>query len=660
MATLRKGCKNRDIGTVPNIFGIIIQKEQIKMSHFGDVGLRLDYSWVHIPAKEAMCGRSPRSHEKGVSFMPALSPLFRRAAWLTIAVGCLASCSNMFPIRDASIGTVKGQYATAEYRLISQRKRALKDTDQEIMCTEPSPDVAKAFSTALSASVSQGANSEGASFSQAEAVAQLGKRYATVQLLRGLRFADCEDYANGIIDKVEYGYRMSRYSALVVTLLGIEMVSGENAASPQIVQSLPPPSTNPGGNGGTGAETTPDKEATKEPTTDPAAKTGKTTGQTQSGSTPDIAKLTAAAKTAMAPAAKAVIDASDAYGSIAKSPSESDKEAVTALDAAVTALKKSGPELDQVWTTLSKLTTKPDAATTAALKTASSDQKEAETKVTAADAKCKAASAAVGAACKKVDASSKTVSTAAKALNDLSTALGKVAPKPTPSPGTNNPGSLYRTISDVQAQTIEQMQRNYLDKDNELTMVIPCASAEAELKLPIEAGKLSAFQLFCLDRAKLRIVTPGGTLSDIPSPGATPAGGAGVPASDTGAIDHALNTYFTKEGTGDSAVSAKPADADANTQNTGKAHETAAYKALEVFDYPTAAAEFKQADRDYPTLGNARELAVLLGALGPMTAEDPAQCPALKAVLGPYKYHLPSSTESAIKVRVATLMCKSG
>jgi len=126
-----------------------------------------------------------------------------------------------------------GAYATADYRFISQRKRALNEADQYIVCTEPSPDVAKAFSTALSANVAQGPNTEGVTFSQAEAIAQLGKRYATVQLLRDLRFRDCEDFANGIIDKVEYGYRLSRYSALVVTLLGIEMVSGENAASLQ-------------------------------------------------------------------------------------------------------------------------------------------------------------------------------------------------------------------------------------------------------------------------------------------------------------------------------------------------------------------------------------------------------------------------------------------
>jgi hypothetical protein len=602
--------------------------------------------------------------------MLAQSSRLVRIAWLIITTGSVASCSNVLPIRDAKIGTVKGQYATAEYRLISQRKRAMKDSDQEIVCTEPSPDVAKAFSSALSANVSQGANSEGVSFSQAEAVAQLGKRYATVQLLRGLRFADCEDYANGIIDKVEYGYRMSRYSALVVTLLGIEMVSGENASTTLVVQS-PPPGGNVGGNtgngtgnGGTGGDQTGDKDGKKDPSTDPTNKTGQADKGTQAagGSTSDVSKLMDAAKKAMGGVDKAVSNASNAYSGVSKNPSASDKDAVTALDAAVSAIKKSGQELDAVWTTLSKLTSKPDAATTDALKTTSSDQKDTETKVTAADGKCKTASTAVSNACKTVDASSKTLSAAAKALNDLSSALGKAKDQPSPPPGTNTPGTAYRAISDVQAQTIAQMQLNYLKIDNELTMVIPCASAESDLTLPIESGKLTAFQLFCLDRAKLRIVMPDGTLSDVTSPGA-PAGESAPAAaasgtSGTAAIDQALTTYFTKQPPRESSTTAPSVAATTNLQSSGKAHEAAGYAALEAFDYPTAAADFKEADRDYPTLGNAFELSVLLGALGQMSADNRAQCPALKAILGPYKHRLPASTETALKARVASLNCE--
>lgn len=180
------------------------------------------------------------------------------------------------------------------------------------------------------------------------------------------------------------------------------------------------------------------------------------------------------------------------------------------------------------------------------------------------------------------------------------------------------------------------MQRNYLNQDNELTMVIPCASAETDLVLPIAEGKLTAFQLFCLDLAKLSIVLPNGTRADITSPSAATDAAVGAQASET-PINRALNNYFAKQSSADARTTSNTGAASVGTQNEGKAHEVAAYKALEAFDYPTAAAEFKEADKDYPTLRNARELSVLLGALRTMKAENPAQCPALTAILGPYK-----------------------
>ncbi|MBX9593262.1 MAG: hypothetical protein K2X46_02775 [Roseomonas sp.] len=110
----------------------------------------------------------------------------------------------------------------------------------QIFCAEPSPDVAKAVSSASQAAASAEVNATepqtgtavaaagtiAAGRSRAEALAQLAERLATIQLLRDGLYRACEAFANGAVGPISYALMLSRYGDTMVTLLGSEMAAG--------------------------------------------------------------------------------------------------------------------------------------------------------------------------------------------------------------------------------------------------------------------------------------------------------------------------------------------------------------------------------------------------------------------------------------------------
>lgn len=128
----------------------------------------------------------------------------------------------------------------AEYRAVVSTRVARGDyrfghvIPRNIRCAEPSPDIAKAISDALSTAVAAEVQKGGASGQidvrlsreTSEAFAQLGERLATIQLLRDGLFRACEAYANGAIGAVNYGAILSAYDDLTVTLMAAEMTAG--------------------------------------------------------------------------------------------------------------------------------------------------------------------------------------------------------------------------------------------------------------------------------------------------------------------------------------------------------------------------------------------------------------------------------------------------
>lgn len=168
----------------------------------------------------------------------------RICAYLLVPVvlaGCGGTASReshspwRFPWQDdvlMTTATVRGVYTTT-----------VKDTDEfnriepkRVRCTEPSPDVAtavsKSFGVGLTAAGKEPKSSIEAQLaasvasSNAQAVAQLGERLATIQLLRDGLYRACEAYANGAITPTTYTLIVSRIDDLMVTLLSTEIAGG--------------------------------------------------------------------------------------------------------------------------------------------------------------------------------------------------------------------------------------------------------------------------------------------------------------------------------------------------------------------------------------------------------------------------------------------------
>jgi hypothetical protein len=109
-----------------------------------------------------------------------------------------------------------------------------------IVCAEPSPDAVSALSSALSASLGaqvagQGGGEGSLALALSEAVGKLGKRNATIQLLRDGFYRQCEAYLNGVIDEQSFVKVSNRYVDAMVTLLAIEQVTSPTAGDAPLV-----------------------------------------------------------------------------------------------------------------------------------------------------------------------------------------------------------------------------------------------------------------------------------------------------------------------------------------------------------------------------------------------------------------------------------------
>lgn len=122
---------------------------------------------------------------------------------------------------------------------------AVKSVPRQFVCAEPSPDVARVVQAALSAGVAGTADvstpipaglsgpdalkvdaAARVDASRSEAIAQLTRRIATIQLLRDGMYRACEAYANGAIGQEIYTAIVSRYDKIMVTMLLGEMATG--------------------------------------------------------------------------------------------------------------------------------------------------------------------------------------------------------------------------------------------------------------------------------------------------------------------------------------------------------------------------------------------------------------------------------------------------
>lgn len=145
------------------------------------------------------------------------------------ALSCMAGCTvfQNHARREVSligsIGTDTNVLATtADVRLVTERTRAGSGGTISVLCTEPSPDVAKAISAAGSFSANGGNTTTKGALSvaggSAEAVAELAGRSTALLALRDGLYHACEAYANGALGPDAYALVLARYGQLLTTL----------------------------------------------------------------------------------------------------------------------------------------------------------------------------------------------------------------------------------------------------------------------------------------------------------------------------------------------------------------------------------------------------------------------------------------------------------
>ena len=159
--------------------------------------------------------------------------------------GCGANHASIY--RSYSVGDTEEKSTSV---LIDAKQRALlatpatkagfSETEKHrrrdfFVCAEPSPDALSAISSTFAASAGglfpSGAQVQAALASALEeTAAELGRRNATIQLLRDGLYRQCEAYMNGLINEAYYEQIANKYANAMVTLLAIEELAGNGAS----------------------------------------------------------------------------------------------------------------------------------------------------------------------------------------------------------------------------------------------------------------------------------------------------------------------------------------------------------------------------------------------------------------------------------------------
>jgi hypothetical protein len=169
----------------------------------------------------------------------------------------VVSCSETSTHSETRfIGSTPALITTADLRLVTERPLPVVDSagqsigTHQVICTEPSPDIAKALSTLstgqggfnlslpIAGAVVNAAASGAASRGTAEQLAQLTERVPPIQALRDGLYRACEAYANQAIGRNAYALILSRYGELLTTLLLAEATAGEYGHTLAALQGL--------------------------------------------------------------------------------------------------------------------------------------------------------------------------------------------------------------------------------------------------------------------------------------------------------------------------------------------------------------------------------------------------------------------------------------
>jgi len=122
---------------------------------------------------------------------------------------------------SATDKTAAALVPAGDYHMVTLRSQPGADT--LIMCTEPSPDWATAFGSALAGSLSGGyggaaSGSLSVSDNTSQTISAMLGRTAGVVALRDGLYSACQAYANGVIGRDAYGLIISQYGYLLTQL----------------------------------------------------------------------------------------------------------------------------------------------------------------------------------------------------------------------------------------------------------------------------------------------------------------------------------------------------------------------------------------------------------------------------------------------------------
>jgi len=176
--------------------------------------------------------------------MAVFSVRVRPSSLALAALGGLAlsGCSDSTFLKRSSMGSVETLATSGELRLVTSspgEHQGGRMRPSQVVCAEPSPDVAKIAAQAFGAGGTLDLGLRGSqapaesdlkstlalSASRAEALAQLTQRLATIQLLRDGLYRACEAYANGAISDTTYAVLLSRFDDTMITMLTSELVA---------------------------------------------------------------------------------------------------------------------------------------------------------------------------------------------------------------------------------------------------------------------------------------------------------------------------------------------------------------------------------------------------------------------------------------------------
>lgn len=392
-----------------------------------------------------------------------------------------SACSPK-PLLVANLGdAVRGQAMTAEYRWIMSLPQAEQGKKpQNIICTEPSPDVAKAVSTALAESLKVDVThpsgvkvgvSEALQYQTAQAIAQLGKRFATIQILRDILYNDCLAFANGALTPSAYAMSKARFNPLVVTLLSIEMAGGQD---PGPLQAISSPQLN------------------ADPTGDESQQTkGEAQNQSVGGQKNDVEISQDKKQTAEAAVKK--LDESykkfqESLASLSKTNPATgtlEKNAVDSLQKADKLIAQAVKDADAAWAKVKAaevLSPDSKAAISKSKQTAGSLRNDTKQKAIIDKAQKDAKAA------KKKEAATSLQDLTEKKLSEANVALGALAEVGTTKDDPqNSSGSKLKagsgadpccriSISDAQVNAIETMQHTFLENEALAPSLVACAA----------------------------------------------------------------------------------------------------------------------------------------------------------------------------------------